>query len=130
MTEDELNRIYYLRKEIEMWRKKLDNVITVSSYGNRSGGSSCGYSSPVVRQAEKRDRIQKIISDKEEQLIFAEEKITEYIMSVDDSLIRMIMYKRHVELKTWACIACEIGNSTPDGLRMFYKRFRKKSEKK
>ena len=129
MTEDELNRIYYLRKEIEMWRKKLDNVIGVPSVRYKFNGGSCGVGSPVVRQAERRDRIRSIIAEKEEQLLDAEAKLTEYIMTVNDSLIRMIMYKRHVELKSWAVIASEVGNNTPDGLRMAYKRFRKNSEK-
>ena len=127
MTEKELQQVYFLRKEIDMWESKLNELSDIKAVRYDSSGShGSGTSDPVLQLVEKRDQIRRIIADKQAESRTQEAEITKYIMTVDDSLIRQIMYKRHIELKSWPCIAKEIGSS-PDSLRMAYRRFLKSS---
>lgn len=110
-----------------MWESKLEELSDIKAVGyDSSGVRGNGISNPVAQLAERRDKIYRIIAGKKDELSLQEAAITEYIMSIDDSLIRQIMYKRHIELKSWIRIAHEIGNNTPDGVRMLHSRFLKK----
>ena len=121
-TEKELDQVYFLRKEIIMWQKQLDSISDIPAINYDVGGGS-GTSSPVTRTAERREKIRQIIAEKQEEIALKEQEITAYIVSIDDSLIRQIMYKRHIKLMSWPQIAKDIGGATPDSLRMIYKRF-------
>ena len=55
------------------------------------------------------------------------QQITEYIATVNDNLMKIILYKRHIELKSWVQISAEMGNGTPDSVRMAHKRFLQKN---
>ena len=126
MTEKQLNQIYYLSKEKKMWENKLKEITEIKAMGyeNSGAGRSSEVSSPVVRLAEQREKIRDIISAKLVEISYVEREILEYINTIDDSLIRQIMIHRHIELKSWAQIAKELGsNSTPDSLRMMHKRY-------
>lgn len=125
MTEKQLNQIYYLSKEKKMWEDKLKEITEIKAMGyeNSGAGRSSEVSSPVVKLAEQREKMRDIISAKLAEISFAEKEILEYIDTIDDSLIRQIMIHRHIELKSWAQVAKEIGGSTPDSLRMIEKRY-------
>lgn len=125
MTEKELQQVYFLRKEIKMWEDKLNELSDINAVRYDSLGShGSGTSDPVRQLVERREQIRHIIIDKQAEIQAQEAEITKYIMTVDDSLIRQIMFKRHIDLKSWSCIAKEIGSS-PDSLRMIYRRFLK-----
>ena len=129
MTEKQLNQIYYLSKEKKMWEDKLKELTEIKavSYDNSGAGRSSDISSPVVRLAEQREKIREIISAKLAEISYVEREILEYINTIDDSLIRQIMIHRHIELKSWAQVAKEIGGTTPDSLRMIEKRYLKEN---
>ncbi|MGN0585856.1 MAG: hypothetical protein ACI4JF_01105 [Oscillospiraceae bacterium] len=125
MTEKQLNQIYYLSKEKKMWEDKLKEMTEIKavSYNNSGAGHSSDVSSPVVRLAEQREKIREIISAKLVEISYVEREILEYINTVSDSLVRQVMYKRHVELKSWPQVSKEIEGTTPDSLRMMEKRY-------
>lgn len=129
MTEKQLNQIYYLSKEKKMWEDKLKELTEIKavSYENSGAGHSSDISSPVVRLAEQREKIREIISAKLAEISYVEREILEYINTIDDSLVRQIMIHRHIELKSWAQVAKEIGGTTPDSLRMIEKRYLKEN---
>lgn len=128
MTNKELQQVYYLRKEIKMWKNKLKELSDLKAVNYNSNGHSNGISSPVQELAERREKIRQIITGKENEIILQEQVITEYIMTIDISLIRQIMYKRHIELKSWSIIAAEVGGkNTAESVRKMHERFLLKS---
>lgn len=130
MTEKQLNQIFYLSKEKEMWEDKLKSLTEVKAMGyeNSGAGRGTGISSPVVQLAEQREKIRDIISAKLAEISFVEREILEYINSIDDSVIRQIMIYRHIELKSWVQVANAIGGkNTADSVRKIHERFLHKS---
>ena len=125
MTTEQLDQIYYLTKEKQMWEDRLRELpdITAVRYDN-IGASNLGISSPVQQIAEQREKIREIISAKLVEISFVEREILEYICSIDDSIMRQIMTHRHIELKSWLQVANAIGgNNTADSVRKMHDRF-------
>lgn len=55
------------------------------------------------------------------------DEINDFIMSIDDALIRLIIALRFINSLTWEQIALHIGgNNTADGVRKLYKRYAKR----
>lgn len=125
MTKKELQQVYHMKNEIKMWEADLYALsdIKAVSYGSVSHGND--ISKPAQDITERRDKLIRLIEHKKNEIDQKVCDITQYIMSVDDSLMRQILYKRHVELKSWPRIAKEIG-TTPDSLRVLHDRFLKK----
>ena len=130
MTIKQLEQIYYLTKEKQMWEDRLRELpdITAVKYDS-IGVSNSGISSPVQQIAEQREKIREIISAKLAEISFVEREILEYICSIDDSLMRQIMTHRHIELKSWLQVANTIGgNNTADSVRMMHDRYLKEHQ--
>ena len=130
MTIKQLEQIYYLTKEKQMWEDRLRELpdITAVRYDN-IGASNSGVSSPVQQIVEQREKIREIISAKLVEISFVEREILEYICSIDDSLMRQIMTHRHIELKSWLQVANIIGgNNTADSVRMMHDRYLKEHQ--
>lgn len=54
----------------------------------------------------------------------------QYIAGIDDSLTRMIITHRHVDMMKWRDIAQKIGGgNTEDGIRKIYMRYLEKDQK-
>ena len=127
MTIKQLDQIYYLTKEKQMWEDRLRELPDITAIRYDSiGASNSGVSSPVQQIAEQREKIREIISAKLVEISFVEREILEYICSIDDSLMRQIMTHRHIELKSWLQVANIIGgNNTADSVRMMHDRYLK-----
>ena len=125
MTIKQLEQIYYLTKEKQMWEGRLRELPDITAVRYDSiGVSNSGVSSPVQQIAEQREKIREIISAKLVEISFVEREILEYICSIDDSLMRQIMTHRHIELKSWLQVAIAIGgNNTADSVRKMHDRF-------
>ena len=125
MTLKQLDQIYYLTKEKQMWEDRLRELPDITAIRYDSiGVSNSGISSPVQQIAEQREKIREIISAKLVEISFVEREILEYICSIDDSLMRQIMTHRHIELKNWLQVANSIGgNNTADSVRKMHDRF-------
>ena len=125
MTIKQLEQIYYLTKEKQMWEDRLRELPDITAVRYDSiGVSNSGVSSPVQQIAEQREKIREIISAKLVEISFVEREILEYICSIDDSLMRQIMTHRHSELKSWLQVANAIGgNNTADSVRKMHDRF-------
>ena len=125
MTIKQLDQIYYLTKEKQMWEDRLRELPDITAVRYDSiGVSNSGVSSPVQQIAEQREKIREIISAKLAEISFVEREILEYICSIDDSLMRQIMTHRHIELKSWLQVANAIGgNNTADSVRKMHDRF-------
>lgn len=128
MTKKELEQIYYITREINMWQRELDSLKTKSKVsspaltgmpeGKGTTGDRVGNNATRIAYLEQK------IKDKKSELEILRISITEYIMSIDDSLIRQIIKLRCIDLKTWTKIAIAVGGyNTADSVRMIYNRY-------
>ena len=127
MDKKELNQIYYLEKEIDMWRKALNRIqsrslvpsqeITGMPFGS---GISDKVGNLAVSEADIKDKITEL-----QNKVFEEQyRLLKYIETIEDSLMRQIMYHRHVLCMKWNEVAMVVGGgNTADGIRMMHNRF-------
>lgn len=131
MTAEELNQIYYLNKEIKMWKRELIRSQSRSLIGGKGmdgmprGG---GLSDPVADRAIEEERIRQLIDGKLAEIQIQRGRIIEYIATVQDSFMRQIIYYRHIGLMSWRQVALHIGGgNTEEGVKKAHQRFIKKS---
>ena len=127
MTKEELNQIYYLEKEIKMWRKALNRLqsrsllpsqeITGMPFGT---GTSDKVGNHAVTEVDIKDKIETL----QEKAIEEQYKVLNYIQTIDDSLMKQIIYYRHVLCMKWNEVAKALESSnSPDNLRIMHDRF-------
>lgn len=127
MTKKELSRYYYLEKEIKRDREEIEQLNAKLTHITQ-------VLSDMPKGSPQRDRIDEIIDDLAERDNLLHKKIAqaekernrilEYINRIDDSLIRLIIQYRYINLLTWAKVAYFVGgNNTPDGVRMMSDRY-------
>jgi len=128
MKKEELKQIYYLNQEIEMWREEL-NVIKGKSLvkGQEITGMPRGSNGPadtVGNLATEVANIEFVIEGKLREIQLQRKKIMDYINEIEDSLMRQIMFYRHISLMSWKVAAKSIGGgNTDDGIRKMHDRF-------
>lgn len=134
MTKAELGQIYYLLKEVKMWEKELDRLQCQSLVkGQTLTGMphSSGLSDRAADTAIRKTDIESIISGKLSEIQLQRDKIIDYINSIEDSMIRQIVFYRHVSCMTWQQVAEEVGGrNSAESIRQQYKRFMNTEEKK
>jgi hypothetical protein len=127
MTKEELNQIYYLEKEIKMWRKALNRLqsrsllpsqeITGMPFGT---GTSDKVGNHAVTEVDIIDKIKAL----QKKAIEEQYKVLNYIQTIDDSLMKQIIYHRHVLCMKWNEVAKALESSnSPDNLRIMHDRF-------
>lgn len=133
MTKKELKQIYNLNREVEMWQRELDKSQCRSLVGSQViTGMPFGYgtSDKVASMACDIADTELIIKGKLAEIQQQRKKIMEYINGIDDSLMRQIIFYRHVSCMTWAEIALSVGgNNSVSAVKMAYKRFFDKQNK-
>ncbi len=106
MTEKELSRYYWLKKEVKILENQLEEF--GSGVSATSFEEKIGHSGVSISLQEKRALlIEKLINarlDALEEYI----RIETYINKIEDSLIRAIMILRFQELKSWDEIGIEL----------------------
>lgn len=136
MTKEELSRLGEISKEVEQIKRELNNVSIVNTKDSVKGSSphfpytehsikieGVDYDSYYI----KINRIQSRLNRKLDELMDEKDRITEYIYSIDDSLIRQILMYRYVNCLSWNQVAFNIGGAnTADSVRMSHDRFLKK----
>lgn len=106
MTEKELSRYYWLKKEVKILENQLEEFgsgVSATSYEEKIGHSGLSIS----LQEKRALIIEKLINarlDALEEYI----KIETYINKVEDTTIRTIMILRFQELKSWDEIGIEL----------------------
>lgn len=133
MTRNELSQIYYINRELTMWEKELEELreqslmkskeITGMPFANTNETSD-----QVANLATKICDVEMVILGKKKELELERNKILKFITGIDDSLTRMIVKYRCVDLLTWSDVAAVIGGNSEDSVRMTFNRFVKKME--
>ena len=129
MTKQELTQLFYLNKEVQMWQDELSRMRGKSLIGSPSftGAQERGdISDRTDNLAASVADTEAIIQGKLVEIQIQRKKIIEYIQSVEDSLMRQILFYRHVSGMGWTKVALSIGgNNTADGVRKMHDRFLK-----
>lgn len=127
MTYRELNRISALREEIKRDYERIEELrslaeSTTQTLSDMPRGS--GVSDKVARYAAQIVDLQISILGHRLDAIEEEKKITDYVNTITDPLIRLIIKLRHVDLLKWQDIAQQIGGgNSAESIRQAYHRF-------
>lgn len=124
MTRKELSEIYYINREIEMWKRELDDITSMQSPRldglPRGRETSDATAAKAVRAAQISETIDGLLA----RLQLKRKEIYDYIATIDDSLMRQIIMYRCLSLCTWDEVARYVGGgNTADSVRKLFVRF-------
>jgi hypothetical protein len=128
LTREELKQIYYLNKEVKMWQRELERLQCMSLIkGQQITGMPHvpGVSDKVGDLAATMADIETIIRGKLAEIQMQRKRIIEYINSIDDSLLRQIIFLRNVSCMSWNQIANELGSNENCVKQIYSRHFRK-----
>ena len=126
MTKNELQQVFYLNKELKMWKKEREKLEErIGSSGKWIDGMprGSGTGDPTGNLASEIANCKMMISCKEMEIQIQKNRIIRYIDGIDNSVLRQIIFYRCVALKPWNHVAAEIGGLlTGDSARMTFNR--------
>lgn len=133
MTRKELERIFYLKRELRMWERRYNELIADMSQDSASAdGMPYSQTNKITRPTESK-AIQiadhaELIRGKAAEIRVAIREVEAFIVGIEDPFVRQIVELRCIELKSWNDIAdqCEDG-TTAEAVRQTYNRYLKKS---
>lgn len=133
MTRKELERIFYLKRELRMWERRYNELIADMSQDSVSAdGMPYSQTNKITRPTESK-AIQiadhaELIRGKAAEIRVAIREVEAFIVGIEDPLVRQIVELRCIKLKSWNDIAdqCEDG-TTAEAVRQTYNRYLKKS---
>ena len=133
MTKQQLKQLKYLKSEIKVLREQIDNI-SAGIVSDVVEGSESEF--PYVKRRftitginyeghqKKAKRLKKRLQRRIDDLMDLLEEINRYVESIDDSLLRQIIYLRHVNGLTWDQVAASIGGgNTGESVRKMHDRF-------
>ena len=122
-----LNKIFYLDKEINRLKNRIDELSVLSSAGfDKEMSGVGGVSDPVSKFALKKIELLELLNESLEKRIDEEIKVRKFINSIDDIEMRSIIELRFILKKTWDEIASEL---SPDDKYVHRTTFIKKFNK-
>lgn len=132
MTKKELKQIYYINREIILWKRELERVRSESEVkGQEITGMPRGgnISDTTGERAAREIDIELIILGKLKEIQVQRRMIMGYMDSIEDSFIRQLVYYRHVLLMKWEEIAEAMGGECNSrSLKMAHSRWLNKME--
>lgn len=127
MTQNDLEQIYYLSRELRLLERELERLrgrsLIASVLPNASRAS--GVSDKVGTLAQRRVDLERLITAKREEISQQRDNALYFICHISDSLTRQIVYYRCVSLMSWRAVSREV-NNTEDNVRQIYSRFMRK----
>ena len=131
MTRHDLEKVYWLKRELKMWEDRLKELYadmsqdTVAPDGMPHSVTN-RVSNPTENKAvEIADHID-LIKGKQAEIRVAIRDVEAFIVSIEDPLIRQIVELRCVYLLPWENVAEKVGSTaTAENMRQIYHRFLK-----
>lgn len=127
MTKEELMQVYYLNKEIAAWKEELEriknSIVTSAAYigaGIKGKGKCTDKAAEIaISIVETEQKIKRKLIELEK----ARNRITNYILDIDDCQTRLIFKLRCLDLMTWNAVADGVGgmNSEYSVKKRFYR---------
>ena len=101
------NKLYWIKKEITQIENKIKELTVLSavSMDGQSKGSS--PSSPVERFYDRLEKLSSKLAVLRDKLLTEEERIENFIETIDDEEIRVLARNRYIECKSYAQIGEE-----------------------
>lgn len=126
VTKEDLMQVYYIEKEIDLWKEELEKIRQTSYVtGARiSGGSKTSrISDKVAEVALRKAEIEEKIKRKVIELEDVKNEVTMYILAIDDPQTRLIFKLRCLNLMSWNEVADKVGgmNSEYSVKKRFYR---------
>ena len=119
MTLKELSQLYYLNREIEADKERLERLRELASSpsgpnlsGMPGGGS---YENRLERYVAEIIDLEAIISAKITQCLHERNRLERYIADIPDSLTRQIFTLRFVNGLPWVQVAYSVGGGNTEG---------------
>ena len=132
MTLKELSQLYYLNREIEMDKRRLQELEVKALPGAQvitGMPHAPGVTDKVGEYAAEIADLRGIIEAKHQQCLYERSRLERYITTIEDSLLRQVFTYRFVNGLPWQQVAACIGGSnTADGVRMMCNRYIKATE--
>ena len=121
MTLRELSQLYYLNREIEVEKERLEKLriqsqkppgaILSGAHGGTSGSRTEQYVSAI-------SALEALLSEKMHRRIIERDRLERYIAEIPDSLTRQIFRLRFVDGLSWTRISLNIGGgNTVESIR-------------
>ena len=131
MTLNELSQLYWLKKEIQRDRERLEDLRIKAR--SPSGPNLFGMKVQGGRQESRLEELEiriseleEIIGEKQERCMEEQIKIERYISSIPDSRIRLIFTYRFIDCLTWIQTAMKLGgNNSVTGVQSVCYRYLK-----
>ena len=131
MTRRDLEKVYYLKRELKMWERRYEELIadmsqdTIAPDGmpySRTNKISSPTESKAIQIADHAE----LIRGKAAEIRLAIREVEAFIVGIEDPLIRQIVELRCIYLKSWDEVAAKVSkNATPENVRQMYHRFLK-----
>lgn len=127
MTVEELSQIYYVNKEIKSLQRELaelkqknfykPNIITDMPRGGEAKEQNLEYVNDILM-------IEDLINYSLRKLQYERKRVEEFLGTIEDAELRLIMRLRVVNNMKWEDIGREIGMERTTVSKKFYKYFR------
>lgn len=129
MTKRDLEKVYFLKRELKMWEKRLEELYADISQDTKAADGmphsvTNNVSSPTESKAiQIADHID-MIKGKQAEIRIAIREVEAFIVGIDDPLIRQVVEFRCAYCMAWEDVAEKIGNkNTAESVRQMYHRF-------
>ena len=126
VTKEDLMQVYYIDKEIALWKEELERL-EKSSYASGTGFSRVAKTGRIsdrvaeiaLKKAETEEKIRKKIIELEK----VRSEVTDYILDIEDCQTRLIFKLRCLNLMSWNEVADRVGgmNSENSVKKRFYR---------
>ncbi len=129
MTVEEINNIYYINKEIEKIQKELYDLRNKNFYGKNvlTGMPKGNWDDDIFSDyAEDIKTHEDMLHYNLKMLYVERKKMEEFLASIEDAELKIIIRLRAVNNMKWEEIGEELGMDRRTASRKFYKFFKKK----
>ena len=127
VSKKELSQLYYLSREIEQDRKRLEELEAAAQRSTpqiTGMPRAAGFGDKVGKYAAEIADLRGMIEQKVQRCWHELKRLNRYIASVEDSQMRQILTLRYINHMTWQQVASAMGNyNTADNLRMQHNKF-------
>jgi hypothetical protein len=129
MTKRDLEKVYFLKRELKMWEKRLEELYADISQDTKAADGmphsvTNNVSSPTESKAIQIADHVDMIKGKQAEIRIAIREVEAFIVSIDDPIIRQVVEFRCAYCMKWEEVAEKVGNkNTAEGVRQMYHRF-------
>lgn len=101
-----LNRLYWIKKEIRQIENQIKELTVLSAVSMNGMPKGSGVSSPVEMIYDRLEKLKLKLLAKREESIAEQEKLEQYIETIEDDEVRVFARGRFIECKSYE----QIGN--------------------